>query len=59
MNNSLGQIRAGNLDEKVRVAGNIEFEELSLGINTTVDALKETMLEIEKMPAHSRDLSRE
>ena len=46
VNRSLSEIRAGNLDEKVTVAGNSEFEELSLGINTTVDALKGTMSEI-------------
>ena len=46
VNRGLGQIRAGNLNEKVDVKGNTEFEELSLGINTTVDALKETMREI-------------
>ena len=46
VNESLGEIRAGNLNEKVTVAGNTEFEELSLGINTTVDALKDTMREI-------------
>ena len=59
VNISLGQIRAGNLDEKVRVTGNIEFEELSLGINTTVDALKETMLEIEKKNQQEMEFARE
>ena len=47
VNGHLSQIRAGNLNEKVMVSGNTEFEELSLGINTTVDALKDTMKEIE------------
>lgn len=46
VNESLSQIRAGNLNERVTATGNTEFEELSLGINTTVDALKETMREI-------------
>ena len=46
VNESLSQIRAGNLNERVTAAGNTEFEELSLGINTTVDALKDKMREI-------------
>lgn len=41
VNESLKKIRAGDLDEKVQVSGNVEFEELSDGINVTVDALKE------------------
>jgi len=45
---SLAEIRRGNLDEKVNVTGNVEFAELSLGINSTVDALKETMEEISR-----------
>ena len=40
VNASLLQIQGGNLDEKVAVGGNTEFEELSAGINATVDALK-------------------
>ena len=59
VNNSLGQIRAGNLNEKVSVAGNIEFEELSLGINKTVDALKDTMLEIEEKNHQEMEFARE
>ena len=47
VNESLSQIRAGNLNERVTATGNTEFEELSLGINTTVDALKDTMREID------------
>ena len=46
VNESLAEIRNGNLDEEVNVKGNMEFAELSLGINTTVAALKETMNEI-------------
>ena len=41
VNKSLKKIRAGDLDEKVQVSGSVEFEELSDGINVTVDALKE------------------
>ena len=41
VNESLKKIRAGDLDEKVQVSGSVEFEELSDGINVTVDALKE------------------
>ena len=59
VNGSLGQIRSGNLDEKVTVGGNIEFEELSLGINTTVDALKKTMLEIEKRNRQEMEFARD
>ena len=33
VNRSLAQIRSGNLNERVTVNGNSEFEELSLGIN--------------------------
>ena len=47
VNASLSKIRGGDLDEKVAVSGNQEFEELSLGINMTVAALKHTMAEIE------------
>ena len=47
VNESLSQIRAGNLNERVTATGNTEFDELSLGINTTVDALKDTMREID------------
>ena len=46
VNESLARIRTGDLEEKVDVTGNSEFAELSLGINSTVDALKETMEEI-------------
>jgi len=46
VNESLAKIRTGDLEEKVDVTGNSEFAELSLGINSTVDALKETMEEI-------------
>lgn len=46
VNESLAKIRTGDLEEKVDITGNSEFAELSLGINSTVDALKETMEEI-------------
>ena len=47
VNNSLAKIKEGNLEEKVDVHNAIEFDHLSQGINTTVDALKE-MKEREK-----------
>lgn len=40
VNNSLDKITNGDLDEKVDVKNSEEFEMLSEGINTTVDALK-------------------
>ena len=59
VNDSLSQIRSGNLDEKVTAGGNTEFEELSLGINTTVDALKKTMQEIEEKNKREMEFARE
>ena len=59
VNRSLAQIRSGNLNEKVTVNGNSEFEELSLGINTTVDALKETMRQIEEKNREEMEFARE
>ena len=59
VNGSLSEIRAGNLNEKVTVAGNTEFEELSLGINTTVDALKGTMREIAEKNRAELEFARE
>lgn len=59
VNGSLSQIRAGNLDEKVTVSGNTEFEELSQGINTTVDALKKTMREIAEQNKREMEFARE
>ena len=59
VNRSLAQIRSGNLNEKVTVNGNSEFEELSLGINTTVDALKETMRQIEEKNRQEMEFARE
>ena len=59
VNRSLAQIRAGNLNEKAAVNGNSEFEELSLGINTTVDALKETMRQIEEKNRQELEFARE
>lgn len=41
VNGSLSKIAKGNLDEVVDVTTSPEFETLSNGINTTVDALKE------------------
>ena len=40
INVSLGKITAGNLEEKVEERGSQEFDDLSNGINTMVDALK-------------------
>ena len=40
INVSLGRITAGHLDEKVKEENSIEFQKLSGGINTMVDALK-------------------
>ncbi len=40
VNNSLSKITEGDLDEKIDVKNSEEFEMLSEGINTTVDALK-------------------
>lgn len=40
VNASLGKITAGDLDERVEVRDNPEFEALSDGINETVEALK-------------------
>ena len=59
VNGSLSQIRAGNLEEKVTVSGNTEFEELSQGINTTVDALKKTMREIAEQNKREMEFARE
>ncbi len=59
VNKSLGRIRAGDLDERVKVGGNTEFEELSFGINTTVDALKETMRQIEEKNRQEMEFARE
>ena len=40
VNDSLNKITEGNLEEKVKVHNTVEFDALSDGINTTVDALK-------------------
>ena len=40
VNRSLDAITAGDLDERVEVTDSIEFEDLSRGINTTVDKLE-------------------
>lgn len=47
VNNGLDKITKGNLNEVITVNENKEFEELSSGINATVDALKEA-IEAEK-----------
>ncbi|SNU08614.1 Serine phosphatase RsbU, regulator of sigma subunit [Lachnospiraceae bacterium] len=59
INDSLAEIRGGNLDEVVNVTGNTEFEELSQGINDTVTALKNTMDEIEEKNHQEKEFARE
>ena len=48
VNTTLSKITKGYLDEKVHVENNKEFQMLSKGINTTVDALKEAIHEAER-----------
>ena len=48
-NRVLGKITEGDLDQKIDVYENLEFGQLSNGINTTVDALKDSIAE-----AHER-----
>ena len=48
VNRSLDKITAGNLDEKVNVSASKEFVELSDGVNTTVDSLKEAAAEVKR-----------
>lgn len=48
VNKSLEKITGGDLDEKVDVKNSEEFEMLSDGINTTVDALKQAIDAAEK-----------
>ena len=50
-NCSLEKITDGNLNERVRVYDSVEFSSLSAGINTTVDALKESIAEAERKNA--------
>ncbi|MCR5623757.1 MAG: SpoIIE family protein phosphatase [Lachnospiraceae bacterium] len=59
INESLEKIRGGDLDEYVNVVGNTEFEELSLGINTTVAALRDTMEEIATRDREEMEFARE
>ena len=58
-NEVLKKIEDGNLEEKVDVQGNTEFEELSSGINSMVDALKSTMKEIKEKSQNERQFARE
>lgn len=44
-NTTLGRITEGDLDQRVNVHSNLEFDSLSDGINTTVDALKDSIAE--------------
>lgn len=48
VNRSLDKITAGNLNEKVKVSASKEFVELSEGVNTTVDSLKEAAAEVKR-----------
>ena len=59
VNVSLSQIRAGDLDERIGVMENAESDELALGINTTVDALKDTMQEIADKNRQELEFARE
>lgn len=59
VNASLSRIRAGELNEKVCVAGNTEFESLSADINSTVDALKASMAEIAERNRQEMEFARE
>ena len=58
INASLSRIREGNLEETVDVKGNAEFEELSTGINTTVETLKNTMDEITERNRQEKEFAR-
>ncbi len=59
INDSLAEIQSGNLNKRVNVIGNTEFEELSQGINDTVAALKNTMDEIEDKNRQEKEFARE
>ena len=59
VNEVLALIRRGDLNERINVSGNAEFQELSLGINTTVDALKTTMAEITAKNHQEMEFARE
>ncbi len=48
VNSTLSKITKGYLDEKVHVENNKEFQMLSKGINSTVDALKDAIHEAER-----------
>ena len=50
-NGSLEKITDGNLNERVSVRDSREFASLSAGINTTVDALKDSIAEAEQRNA--------
>ena len=50
-NDTLEHITAGNLNERVNVRNVTEFSSLSSGINTTVDALKDSIAEAEQRNA--------
>lgn len=57
INRSLDKITAGNLDEKVDVRTSKEFVELSNGVNTTVDSLKEAAAEIKRITKEELSLA--
>jgi serine phosphatase RsbU (regulator of sigma subunit) len=59
VNESLLQIQNGNLEEKVSVASNTEFVELSDGINATVNALKETIKEVAERMNQEMEFARQ
>lgn len=58
INNSLLKITGGDLDEKVSVNNSLEFEELSKGINQTVNRLKEMIAEADKLIAEELEMAR-
>lgn len=48
INTSLARITGGDLEQRVEVGGSLEFSELSGGINTTVDTLKQYITDAEQ-----------
>ena len=58
INKSLKLITAGNLDEKAKVQGSLEFYELSNGVNDTVHRLKEMIREAKEQMAEEMEHAR-
>lgn len=59
INVSLSKITDGNLGEKVNVRSNLEFSELSDGINKTVDTLKRYIKEADERVSKELELARQ